>query len=150
MTGTSLAVLAPPTAKGGLALPTRSYVELKDLQIAVHLGTYGPVDVVPDAHLLDLTLTIAPHLVMIPRDEMALVFDYDPLILQIDALARANHYETQERLMTSIVEACIEYPQIEALDISLRKRPVLSGTGTLGVRLIVDSIEMAALRDAAT
>jgi dihydroneopterin aldolase len=129
-----------------LALPKKGYVELKDLQIAVHLGTYGPDDVVPDAHLLDLTLTIAPQLVLVPRDEMALVFDYDPLIRQIDALARASHYETQERLLTLIVQACTEYPQIEALDIALRKRPVLSGTGTLGVRLIVDAIEMAALR----
>jgi dihydroneopterin aldolase len=127
-------------------LPAMSYVELKDLQIAVNLGTYGPDDVVPDAHLLDLTLTIAQDLVMVRRDEMALVFDYDPLIRQIDALARANHYATQERLVTLIVKACIEYPQIEALDISLRKRPVLSGTGTLGVRLILDAIEMAALR----
>lgn len=127
-------------------MPKKGYVELKDLQIAVHLGTYGPDDVVPDAHLLDLTLTIAPQLVMVPRDEMALVFDYDPLIRQIDALARANHYETQERLVALIVQACTEYPQIEALDITLRKRPVLSGTGTLGVRLIVDAIEMAALR----
>jgi dihydroneopterin aldolase len=33
-----------------------SYVELKDLQIAARIGTYGPDDVVPDAHLLDLTL----------------------------------------------------------------------------------------------
>ena len=130
-------------------MPSQSYVELKDLQIAVQIGTYGPDDVVPDAHLLDLTLTIAPHLVMVPRDEMALVFDYDPLIRQIDALARASHFETQERLMTRIVEACAEFPQIEALDICLRKRPVLSGTGTLGVRLIVDTKGMAALRDAA-
>ena len=30
--------------------------------------------------IFDLTLTIVPHLVMIARDEMALVFDYDPLI----------------------------------------------------------------------
>ena len=127
-------------------MPKKGYVELKDLQIAVRLGTYGPDDVVPDAHLLDLTLTIAQDLVMVRRDEMALVFDYDPLIRQIDALARANHYATQERLVTLIVKACIEYPQIEALDISLRKRPVLSGTGTLGVRLILDAIEMAALR----
>ncbi len=124
----------------------KSYVELKDLQIAARIGTYGPDDIVPDAHLLDLTLTIAPHLVMIPRDEMALVFDYDPLIRQIDSLARASHYETQERLMTRIVEACAAYPQVEALDIALRKRPVLSGTGTLGVRLVVDGEAMAALR----
>jgi dihydroneopterin aldolase len=130
-------------------LPSLSYVELKDLQIAVRIGTYGPDDVVPDAHLLDLILTIAPHLVMIARDEMALVFDYDPLIRHIDTLARASHYETQERLVTCIVEACAEYHQIEALDICLRKRPVLSGTGTLGVRLIVDAEGMAALRGAA-
>ena len=130
-------------------MPSQSFVELKDLQIAARIGTYGPDDVVPDAHLLDLTLTIAPHLVLIPRDEMALVFDYDPLIRHIDALARASHYETQERLVTDIVEACAEYPQIAALEICLRKRPVLSGTGTLGVRLIVDAEAMAALRGAA-
>jgi dihydroneopterin aldolase len=130
-------------------MPSQGYVELKDLQIAVRIGTYGRDDVVPDAHLLDLTLTIAPHLVMIERDEMALIFDYDPLIRQIDMLARASHYKTQERLMTCIVQACAEYPQIEALNICLRKRPVLSGTGTLGVRLIVDAAGMAALRDAA-
>ena len=86
-------------------MPSQSFVELKDLQIAVRIGTYGPDDIVPDAHLLDLTLTIAPHLVMIDRDEMALVFDYDPLIRQIDTLARASHYETQERLMSRIVTA---------------------------------------------
>jgi dihydroneopterin aldolase len=129
-------------------LPSVSHIELKDLQIAARIGTYRPDDVVPDAHLLDLTLTIAPHLVMIARDDMVLVFDYDPLIRKIDALARASHYETQERLMTRIVEACAAYPQIEALDICLRKRPVLSGTGTLGVRLIVDAEGMAALRGA--
>ena len=129
-------------------MPSQSYVELKDLQIAVQIGTYSPDDIVPDAHLLDLTLTIAPHLVMVPRDDMALVFDYDPLIRQIDTLARVSHFETQERLMTRIVDACVGYHQIEPLDICLRKRPVLSGSGTLRVRLIVDAEEMAALRSA--
>lgn len=129
-------------------MPSLSFIELKDLQIAARVGTYGPDDVMPDAHILDLTLTIATHLVMVPRDEMALVFDYDPLIRRIDMLARAQHYETQERLITCIVEACPQYPQIEALDICLRKRPVLSGTGTLGVRLIVDGEAMAVLRNA--
>ena len=49
---------------------------------------------------------------MIQRDGMAHVFDYDPLNLKIDALARANHYERQERLMTYIVKICAHYPQI--------------------------------------
>jgi hypothetical protein len=51
--------------------------------------------------------------------------------------------------VTCIVEACAEYHQIEALDICLRKRPILTGTGTLWVRLIVDVEGMAALHGAA-
>jgi dihydroneopterin aldolase len=86
-------------------LPAYSQVELKDLKIAARIGTYGMGDVVPEAHLLDLTLTIAPDLVLIAQDSMAHVFDYDPLIHQINVLARACHYETQERLMTRIVHA---------------------------------------------
>ena len=130
-------------------MPAYSYVELKDLKIAARIGTYGPGDVVPEAHLLDLTLTIAPDLVLIAQDGMAHVFDYDPLIHQIDALARERHYETQERLMTRIVHACAAFPAIKALDICLRKRPVLVGSGSLGVRLILDADALTALRPAA-
>ena len=67
-------------------MPIHSLVELKDLRVAADIGTYGPDDVVPDSHLLDLTLTIATELVLIAQDDMALVFDYDPLIHQIDSL----------------------------------------------------------------
>jgi len=122
---------------------------LKDVKIVARIGTYGPDEVVPDAHLLDLTLTIAPDLVLIAQDGMAHVFDYDPLIRQIDALARERHYETQEWLMTRIAYACAAYPAIKALDICLRKRPVLAGSGSLGVRLILDVEALSALRPAA-
>lgn len=125
-----------------------SQVELRDLKIAARIGTYGPADVVPDAHVLDLTLHIAPHLVLVGRDEMALVFDYDPLIAQIDGIARAQHYQTQERLMTLIAGACAAFPEVEGLDMCLRKQPVLSGTGTLGVRLQMGPSEIAVLRAA--
>ena len=130
-------------------MPAYSQVELKDVKIAAQIGTYGPDEVVPEAHLLDLTLTIAPDLVLIAQDGMAHVFDYDPLILQIDALAREHHYETQERLMTRITYACAAYPAIRALDICLRKRPVLAGSGSLGVRLVLDAEALSALRPAA-
>jgi len=130
-------------------LPAYSQVELKDVKIAAQIGTYGPDEVVPEAHLLDLTLTIAPDLVLIAQDGMAHVFDYDPLIRQIDALAREHHYETQERLMTRITYACAAYPAIRALDICLRKRPVLAGSGSLGVRLVLDAEALSALRPAA-
>jgi|AntAceMinimDraft_1070359.scaffolds.fasta_scaffold22510_2 dihydroneopterin aldolase len=134
---------------GALTLPATSQIELKDLKVAARIGTYGPGDVVPEAHLLDLTLTIAPDLVLIAQDGMMHVFDYDPLIHQIDALARACPYETQERLMTRIVHACAAYPVIKALDICLRKRPVLAGSGSLGVRLTLDAEALTALRPAA-
>lgn len=125
---------------------TQSSVELKDLEIAANIGTYGPSDVVPDAHVLDLSLQIDPKLVLIDADGMDRVFDYDPLVLEIDRLARDGHYETQERLMTRIVEACATHKQIEAVEIVLRKTPVLKGTGTLGVRLSVTGQALAEMR----
>jgi dihydroneopterin aldolase len=123
-------------------------IELRDLQLATKIGNYGPNDVVPDAHILDLTLTIAPDLVQVDVDEMALVFDYDPLIVQIDQIARNQHYQTQEFLMTCIVKACVTFNQIVALEIALRKLPVLGGVGSLGVRLTLGADEMNELRAA--
>ena len=123
-----------------------SKIELRNLELAVKIGTYGPGDVVPERHLLDLTLSIDPFLVLIPEDRMALVFDYDPLVARIDELVRGAQFETQERLMTLIVEACTAHPQIEAMEICLRKMPVLAGTGTLGVRLVMDGAALALMR----
>ncbi|MCU0906105.1 MAG: dihydroneopterin aldolase [Rhodobacteraceae bacterium] len=130
----------------GPAPQAAAVIELRDLQIATSIGTYGPGDVVPDAHLLDLTLAIAPDLVLVDEDAMARVFDYDPLIADIDRLARDRPYATQEYLMTRIVEACAAYPAIRAVDICLRKRPVLDGTGTLGVRLTLGADALDARR----
>lgn len=121
-------------------------VELRDLQLKTDIGTYGPNDVVPDAHTLDLTLWLAPALVLIEHDGMAHVFDYDPLVADIDRLAADGHYETQERLIMRIVHACAAYPAIEALEIGLRKSPVRQGSGSLGVRVSVDEKTLSALR----
>ena len=43
----------------------KSTVELKNLELRPSLGTYGPDDLVPDVHLLDLKLAIDPKLVFI-------------------------------------------------------------------------------------
>lgn len=124
----------------------RSTIELTQLRLETRIGTYGPGDVVPDAHLLDLTLAIDPALVLIGTDGMTHVFDYDPLIAEIDRLARDGHYATQERLMTRIVETCADCREVEAVEIYLRKEPVLNGTGTLGVRLMVEPADLERLR----
>ena len=124
----------------------KSTIELKNLELEPSLGTYGPGDVVPDVHLLDLKLTVDPKLVLIDTDGMDRVFDYDPLIAEIDRLANDGHYHTQERLMTRIVAACAAYAAIDAVDICLSKRPVLRVSGELGVRLTVESEGLAAVR----
>ncbi len=124
----------------------QSYVELTGLKLETDIGTYGPDDVVPDAHVLDLRLKIDASLVVIDRDGMDHVFDYDPLIADVDRLARDGHYETQERLITRIVGACAAYPQIRAIEVTLSKTPVLGETGTLGVRLVIAEEELAVKR----
>lgn len=127
-------------------MTSQARIELRDLHLPVSIGTYGPRDVVPDAHVLDLNLIIAADLVQIASDDMGCVFDYDPLICAIDTIARSQTFATQEYLMTLIVAACAAYRQIVALDISLKKYPVLAGTGSLGVWLSVPAEELAALR----
>ena len=128
-------------------MTTWSTVELKDWVIQTDIGTYGPNDTVPDAHLLDLTLWIRPELVLIPHDGMAHVYDYDPLIAGIERLAADGHYETQERLITRIVALCARDEAIEALEVALRKTPVRRGSGSLGVRIHLDGEALQRWRD---
>lgn len=117
---------------------SQSCIELKDLKLQTQIGTYGPKDVIPKEHLLDLTLWIDPKLVLITEDVMENVFDYDPLVIEIDRLAGDGHYETQEKLMTRIVQTCAKYSEINSLEINLRKLPVRAESGSLGVRLAID------------
>ena len=121
-------------------------IELKDLKLHTQIGTYKAGDIIPDSHLLDLTLWIDSSLVLIAEDDMSHVFDYDPLVAEITRLAADGHYETQERLMSRIIEACAQYVQIQELEISLRKSPVNNDSGSLGVKLSLDQITLSKLR----
>lgn len=127
-------------------MTTNACIELKDLKLQIQIGTYGPGAIIPKQHLLDLTLWIESTLVLISKDTMENVFDYDPLVIEINRLAEDIHYETQERLMTQIVQACAQYPEIQSLEISLRKSPVSADSGSLGVRLSVNQKTLDDLR----
>jgi dihydroneopterin aldolase len=127
-------------------MPTTSCIELRDWHLPARIGTYGPADTVPEFHALDLTLWISPQKVLIDEDGMAHVFDYDPLVAQIERMAAEGRYETQERLITRIVECCVADTAIEAVDVTLRKFPVRAGSGLLGVRLTVDGQQLAEIR----
>ncbi len=128
-------------------MTTNARIELRDLKLQTQIGTYGPGAIVPKQHLLDLTLWIDSKLVLISDDIMENVFDYDPLVIEINRLASGGHYETQERLMTLIAQACTAYPEIESLEISLRKLPVSAGSGSLGVRLSMDNATLNKMRN---
>ena len=128
-------------------MTTNACIELKDLKLQTQIGTYGPGAIVPKQHLLDLTLWIDPKLVLISEDVMENVFDYDPLVIEINRLASDGHYETQEQLMTRITQACSRYLEIESLEISLRKLPVSAGSGSLGVRLSIDKTTLNRIRN---
>lgn len=121
-------------------------IELRDLHLKTNIGTYGPNDTKPDIHILDLTLGISVNQVVIAQDGMEHVFDYDPLVTEIDRLAADVHYDTQERLITRIASACAAYPAIQYMEICLKKSPVRSGSGSLGVRLTLDEAATNSLR----
>jgi dihydroneopterin aldolase len=124
----------------------QAFIELFDLELNTEIGTYGPSDVQPDVHLLKLLLEIDTNQVLISCDEMRRVFDYDPLIKEIDRLAGLYKFETQEYLMTLIARACAAYKEIKTIDIGLRKAPVRNGNGSLGVRLTLDELATNELR----
>jgi dihydroneopterin aldolase len=121
-------------------------IELKDLKLRTKIGTYQPGDTVPDEHVLNLSFLIDAGMVLIPEDGMAYVFDYDPLVLEIDRLVTDCHYETQERLISRIAQVCSVYSEIMSLEISLRKSPVHNNSGSLGVKLHLDEAALNQLR----
>ena len=129
-----------------MSTPHAALIELRDLQLRTDIGTYGPDDTRPEVHLLDLTLGLAVQHVLIAQDGMAHVFDYDPLIQEIERLAADGHYETQERLITRIAIACAAHPAVQHMKIRLTKSPVRAGSGSLGVSLSLDEIATEALR----
>ncbi|MEM1053224.1 MAG: dihydroneopterin aldolase [Pseudomonadota bacterium] len=125
-------------------------VVLEELELPLNLGTYGPEDVIPDAHLLDATLTIDPALVVVTEDSMDRIYDYDPLIAEIEHLSRDGHYETQEWFLTRVAKACAAENVIKGVGLKLYKRPVRrmsngSASGTLGVTLSLNRAELDAL-----
>jgi dihydroneopterin aldolase len=142
---------ANTTAATTTAATTTASIEIRDLLLDTRIGFFAPGERAPDKHVLDLTLWINADLVLIERDGMTHVFDYDPLLVDISRLAKEEHYETQERLITRLVQACAGYQQIESLEIVLRKAPVWFGSGSgsgsgsssdsgsLGVRLRMDA-----------
>ena len=121
-------------------------VKLTNLDINIEIGTHTDNDVIPDRHTIDLTLEINPSLVLIDKDQMDRVFDYDPLISKILNLAEGRSYETQECFLTLVVGECAKFSEIESVQILFRKSPVFGSSGELGVRLEINGSDLKKLR----
>jgi dihydroneopterin aldolase len=124
----------------------KSTIELFDFELDVDIGTYKDDEIAPEKHILNLTLSIEPSLIIIEKDKMDDVFDYDPLIKGINTLAREVYYETQERLITLLVKECSTYNEIKGLDLFLHKSPVSNSSGKIGVRITLDEKDLNKLR----
>jgi dihydroneopterin aldolase len=128
-------------------MPLISTIELRDMILPTKIGTYGLDDVVPDHHLLDLILVVDASRVLIPSDNMAHVFDYDPMISAIHKVAGSGHRATQEWLISEIAKICTHYPDIKSAEIYLRKFPVFAQSGTLGLRVSLNEDNLAKIRN---
>ena len=124
----------------------RAKIELTNLELNIKIGSYTKSEVVPDKHILDIVLSIDPELVLIDEDKMDRVFDYDPLVREIQRMAAEMHYETQERFITRIVDRCAKEEEIMDVEIFLRKSPVCGSSGELGVRLKINELDLRALK----
>lgn len=149
----------PPISRSGtvnadqnwsLGVTLLSTIEFVDLPVKARIGIFAADDPDPYEHRLDLTLTLDPKLVLITQDGMNHVFDYDPLLEQIDRISQDHHYETQEMLASHIVLCCATFEQIERVEIHLKKfRSNRSGgtpSGTIGVRICVNGDDLEILR----
>lgn len=126
-----------------------AWIDLRDMELGLHLGTYSGDAVPARRHLLDLSLAVAADRVLVAVDDMALVYDYDPLVAQIMRLDDGRRYQTQEYVLTQIVALVVADGWIIACDMFLRKLPGPAGSGSAGLRLHLTADGLAKLRSQA-
>ena len=123
----------------------QSSVKLKGLSLNCDIGSYGMNEVVPNKHRLDMELLVEKNLILIEEDKMANVFDYDPLVEEITQISLIGKFNTQEKLITLILKACLKYNQIKAVSLFLYKTPVRED-GELGITVNISEQELEKLR----
>ena len=123
----------------------QSSVKLRGLSLNCDIGSYGMNEVVPNKHRLDMELLVEKNLILIEEDKMANVFDYDPLVEEITQISLSGKFNTQEKLITLILKACLKYHQIKAVSLFLYKTPVRED-GELGIAVNISEQELEKLR----
>lgn len=117
-----------------------------DLPLECRIGFYTEGDVVPEKHSLNLKLLLEDRLVLVNADGMGNVFDYDPICHEVRSLAAAQHYETQEYLLSQIVRFCARFDEVIGIRARLEKSPVMHSGGEIAVCLELDRRSIEKLR----
>jgi len=123
----------------------QSSVKLRGLSLNCNIGSFGMNEGVPNKHRLDMELSVEKNLILIEEDKMANVFDYDPLVEEITQISLSGKFNTQEKLITLILKACLKYHQVKAVSLFLYKTPVRTD-GELGITVIISEQELEKLR----
>lgn len=125
----------------------KTRIKLNNLALNVFIGEHHCDSVHRHRHFLDLECEIEQKLVTIQTDSMDLVFDYDPLIRSIKNISDGKTYNTQEKLVTLLIKACAEYPEISSVRLFLSKSPTLDGSGAIGIEAILDQSDLNCVRE---
>ena len=123
----------------------QSSVKLRGLSLNCDIGSYGINEVVPNKHRLDMELLVEKNLILVEEDKMDNVFDYDPLVEEITQISLSGKFNTQEKLITLILKACLKYHQVKAVSLFLYKTPVRED-GELGITVNISEQELEKLR----
>ena len=124
----------------------KTRIKLSNLELTVSIGEYHSDGAYRHRHFLDLECEVEQRLVNIERDSMDLVFDYDPLVRSIKNISDGKTYNTQEKLVTLLLKACAEYPEISSVRLFLSKSPTLNGSGALGIEAVLDESDLSFFR----
>jgi dihydroneopterin aldolase len=121
-------------------------IEIRDMKLQARIGHYPDGTVAPRSHLLDMTLGISAAQGLVPQDGMDAVFDYDPLLAGIAEIAGAQHYVTQEFLLTRIAHLVAHTPGISTCRMYLRKSPGPYAAGSVGLEIRLSCADLAGIR----
>lgn len=64
------------------------------------------------------------------------VVSYEVLARRIESLALGKHYDLVETLAQEIAVLCLEYQQVQTVDICIEKPDIMENTKSVGVQII--------------
>ena len=123
----------------------KAEIFLRDLALPCFIGIHDFERGVRQRMRFNFTLEVAR--LVPPRDEIALVLDYDYLRHGAQALVADRVFDTQEYLLGKLVDIAFAHPAVLAVTVETCKPDVYPDAGGVGCRLQLRREEWQQLRD---